>query len=286
MENNVMNNATNYVEDKVIVVTGAAGGFGQLVCEKTAQMGAKIVAADINEEALTNVVDGINSAGGEAIAVKTDVTDRAQMHALASAAVERFGSIEVMINNAGTMPMAFYADHAIAAEAWDRCIDINLKGVLNGINAAHDQMIKQGRGHIINISSTVANAPAAGCAVYGATKAAVVFLSEALRVESQGKIKVTIIRPSGVPSTGLNDTVINPASGVGVMGHHAAEVNEKYEALRSGQFPSEWMDKEDIEYFLLDAPTLADQIVYAINQPWGVVISDITIRASGENFVI
>jgi NADP-dependent 3-hydroxy acid dehydrogenase YdfG len=276
----------NYVDEKVIVITGAAGGFGQLVGEKAAAMGARIVAADVNAQALVDVVAGINERGGSAIAIPTDVTDRKQMRSLAAAAVDEFGSLDVMINNAGTMPMAFYADHEIAAEAWDRCIDINLKGVLNGINAAHDQMIKQGRGHVINISSIVANAPVAGCAVYGATKAAVVFLSEALRVESQGKIKVTIVRPSGVPSTGLNDTVINPASGVGIMGQHASAANEKFAALQSGQYPAEWMDKDHIEYFLLDAPTLAEQIVYAINQPWGVVISDITVRASGESFIL
>jgi NADP-dependent 3-hydroxy acid dehydrogenase YdfG len=275
-----------YIADKVIVVTGAAGGFGRLICEKTAEMGARVVGADVDFDAMKSVVEGIRSGGGDALAVHTDVTDRAQMQALAAEAIGQFGRIDVMINNAGTMPMAFYADHEIAAEAWDRCIDINIKGVLNGINAAHDQMIKQGRGHIINISSIVANAPAAGAAVYGATKAAVVFLSEALRVESQGKIKVTIVRPSGVPNTGLNDTVINPESGVGVQGHHAAETKEKFEALKSGQFPSGWVDKEDIGYFMLDANTLADQIVYAINQPWGVVISDITVRASGESFVI
>jgi NADP-dependent 3-hydroxy acid dehydrogenase YdfG len=276
----------NYVDEKVIVITGAAGGFGQLVGEKAAAMGARIVAADVNAQALVDVVAGINERGGSTIAIPTDVTDRKQMRSLAAAAVDEFGSLDVMINNAGTMPMAFYADHEIAAEAWDRCIDINLKGVLNGINAAHDQMIKQGRGHVINISSIVANAPVAGCAVYGATKAAVVFLSEALRVESQGKIKVTIVRPSGVPSTGLNDTVINPASGVGIMGQHASAANEKFAALQSGQYPAEWMDKDHIEYFLLDAPTLAEQIVYAINQPWGVVISDITVRASGESFIL
>jgi NADP-dependent 3-hydroxy acid dehydrogenase YdfG len=84
----------------------------------------------------------------------------------------------------------------------------------------------------------------------------------------------------------LNDTVINPASGVGIMGQHASAANEKFAALQSGQYPAEWMDKDHIEYFLLDAPTLAEQIVYAINQPWGVVISDITVRASGESFIL
>ncbi len=93
-----------------------------------------------------------------------------------------------MINNAGIMPLAFLADHADAAEAWSRCIDINIKGVLNGMIAVHDQMMSQGRGHIVNISSIYGNGPVAGAAVYGATKAAVNTMSEAFRVETQGVI--------------------------------------------------------------------------------------------------
>ena len=100
-----------------------------------------------------------------------------------------------MVNNAGVMPLAFYADHADAGAAWERCIDINIKGVLNGIVAVYDQMIAQGRGHIVNLSSIYGNFPVAGAGVYGASKAAVNFLSEALRVEAQGRIKVTVVKP-------------------------------------------------------------------------------------------
>jgi NADP-dependent 3-hydroxy acid dehydrogenase YdfG len=192
---------TNYLKNKVIVVTGAAGGFGQLVCEKTASLRARVVAADINSEALAGVVDGITSNGGQAVAVKADVTNREDMHNLASGAVDHFGQIDVMLNNAGIMPLAFYSDHKAAADAWERCIDINFKGVLNGIAAVHDQMMRQGRGHVVNIASIYGNYPSAGGGVYGATKAAVVFLSESLRMESQGKIKVTTVRPTGVPAT-------------------------------------------------------------------------------------
>ena len=127
----------------------------------------------------------------------------AAMRALADRAVAEFGSIDVMVNNAGTMPLALYADHAQAAEAWDRCIDVNFKGVLHGIMAVYDAMIEQGRGHIINLSSIYGNYPVSGAAVYGATKAAVNVLSESLRQETQGRIKVTTIRPTGVPGTGL-----------------------------------------------------------------------------------
>ena len=276
----------NHIRDKVIVVTGAANGFGRLICKKASLLGAKIMAADINEKKLLELVSDINKQGGAVQGIKTDVCYQDQMHDLAQKAISDFGSIDVMINNAGVMPMAFYADHSIASDAWDRCIDINFKGVLHGINASYDQMIKQGRGHVVNLASIVANAPAAGCAVYGATKAAVVFLSEGLRVESQGKIKVTIVRPTGVPNTGLNDTVINPESGIGVFGQNFEKTKEKHLALASGQHPSGWTDKNSIEYFALDAESLVDQVINAINQPWGLLISDITVRASGESFVI
>jgi NADP-dependent 3-hydroxy acid dehydrogenase YdfG len=275
-----------YLKDKVIIVTGAAGGFGRLVCEKTAALGAKIVACDINEEALEQVVSGIRAEAGQAIAVITDVTDRESMSALATAAVTTYGRIDVMINNAGVMPLAFYADHEQAADAWERCIDINFKGVLNGIVAVHDQMISQGRGHVVNISSIYGNYPVAGGGVYGATKAAVVFLSESLRVESQGKIKVTTIRPTGVPDTGLGTGIVNPMAISGLLGANTESSLSKFEAAAAGQLPAEMTDKEQIEYFALDANSLAEQIVYAINQPWGVSISDMTIRASGDGYVI
>ena len=277
---------SNYVEGKTIIVTGAAGGFGQLVCEKTAAMGAKVVAADVNEQALAEVVSSIQSAGGEATAVKADVTSRDEMHQLAAAALDAYGQIDVMLNNAGIMPLAFYSDHESAADAWERCIDINFKGVLNGIAAVHDPMIKQGRGHVVNIASIYGNYPTAGGGVYGATKAAVVFLSESLRMESQGKIKVTTIRPTGVPATGLSGGIVNPEAVSGLLGINTASYMSKFEAAEAGQLPASHLDINDIEYFALDPSSLADQIVHAINQPWGVAITDMTVRASGDGYVI
>ena len=101
----------NHLDGKVIVITGAGSGFGQLVSEKAAAMGASIVASDVNQEALDAVVAGIKADGGAAVAVAADVTDRAQMQVLAEDAVAEFGAIDVMLNNAGIMPLAFYADH-------------------------------------------------------------------------------------------------------------------------------------------------------------------------------
>jgi NADP-dependent 3-hydroxy acid dehydrogenase YdfG len=277
---------TNHIDNKVVIVTGAAGGFGALVSEKAAALGAKLVCADIDAAQLDAVVAGIRADGGTADAVLADVTQMQQMNALAQRAVERFGCIDVLVNNAGVMPLAFYADHQRAAAAWNRCIDINIKGVLHGILAVHDVMIAQGRGHIVNLSSIYGNFPVVGAAVYGATKAAVNFLSESLRMESQGKIKVTIVKPTGVPGTGLGAGIINEAAIVGILGHNAPRYLQSMQAHAAGELPAQYSDAEHIEYYALEPAFLADQIVYAINQPWGVSIGDITVRASGDGYIL
>lgn len=277
---------SDHIRDKVIVLTGAGGGFGRLISLKATSLGARLVCADINAEALGTTVQDIQSAQGQAIGRPTDVTDTAQMAALAQAAVERFGRIDVMINNAGVMPLAFYADHHAAAELWHRCIDINIKGVLNGIMAVHDQMITQGQGHIVNISSIYGNFPVAGAGVYGATKAAVNFLSEALRVESQGKIKVTVIKPTGVPGTGLGAGVINPAAIVGILGQNAPSYLATMGAMASGGLSAGQADPENIAYAALSPDYIADQVIHTINQPWGVSLGDVTIRAAGDGYIL
>ncbi len=267
-------------------MTGAASGFGRLVSQKCAALGARLVCADLDSDGAAATVESIRAAGGQAIHRATDVTDMGDVRALAARALEQFGAIDVMVNNAGTMPLAFYADHAAALDAWHRCIDVNFKGVLHGIVAVYDQMIAQGRGHVVNVSSIYGNFPVAGAGVYGATKAAVNFLSEALRVEAQGRIKVTVVRPTGVPATGLAGGIVNPEAVIGIKGHHAADIDAQMEAWLAGQLPAARQDREDIGYFAMDPDTLADQIVYAINQPWGVSIAEITVRASGEGYVL
>lgn len=276
----------SHVDGKVIVITGAGGGFGRLVAEKTAALGARVVASDVNEVGLKETTDAIAGSGGSALGVVADVTDREQMIALAREAVRACGAIDVMVNNAGVMPLAFYADHAAAATAWDRCIDINFKGVVNGISAVHDQMIEQGRGHVVNISSIYGNYPVAGAAVYGATKAAVNFLSEALRQESQGKIKVTTIKPTGVPGTALGDGIINPGAIAGILGANMEAFMQKFAALAGDDPPPDLSSPESIGYFSLAPELLADQIVFAIDQPWGVSIGELTVRASGDGYMI
>jgi NADP-dependent 3-hydroxy acid dehydrogenase YdfG len=183
------------------------------------------------------------------------------------------------------MPLAFIADHESALPAWERCIDINFRGVMHGSIAVHDQMIAQGRGHIVNLSSIYGNRPTAGAAVYGATKAAVDYFSHALRQEARGKIKVTVIKPTGVIATGLAGTVVNPAAGAGIVGHNAASFYEDYARLAAGDAPRELTDPDSIGHAFLAPEPIADAIVHAIDQPWGVSISDITVRASGDHYI-
>ena len=277
---------SEHIAGKSIVVTGAASGFGRLVSEKLAARGALLACADINAAGAEDVAAGIRARGGKAEAVAADVTRMAEMRALAQRAVEAHGGIDVMINNAGVMPLAFFADHEAAFDAWDRCIDINFKGVLHGTLAVFDQMMAQGRGHVINLSSIYGNHPVVGAAVYGATKSAVNFLSESLRVEARGKIKVTVIKPTGVPVTGLSATVINQAAGVGILAHNMGEFTDMVIAMQDGTFPAERLDPANIDYASLAPEHIADAIVHAIDQPWGVSIAEVTVRAAGDYFIL
>lgn len=277
---------SDHVSEKTIVITGASGGFGRLVAEKAGALDAQIVGADINEDGLQETVDTIVMAGGEAIGVPTDVTDLDAMKALATTAIEKFGKIDVMINNAGVMPLAFFYDHEQANSAWHRCIDINFKGVLNGCIAVYDQMMKQGQGHVINLSSIYGNSPVLGAAVYGATKSAVNFLSESLRVEARGKIKVTVVKPTGVPGTGLGSGVVNQEAVTGIVGQNAPEFFGFLQKMMSGEAEPELLNPQSAGYAMLDPHFIADQVIHVINQPLGVSIGDITIRASGDHYVI
>lgn len=275
-----------HAENKVIIVTGAGGGFGRLVCQKAAALGAKIICADIDEVTLNETVESIASTGGNVSPVQTDVTDLKQMKALAAHAVSEHGTIDVMINNAGVMPLSFFSDHEAAADAWSRCIDINIKGVLHGITAVYDQMMEQGRGHVINLSSIYGNFPVVGAAVYGATKTAVNFLSESLRVEAQGKIKVTIVKPTGVPATGLGSGVVNGEAVVGILGQNAPSYLGTLMELAEGKVDPTLLDPDKPGYVALDPTYIADAIITAIDQPWGVSLGDITVRATGDGYIL
>ena len=276
----------DHVSGKSIVITGAGGGFGRLVAQKAAARGAKVTLGDINLPAAEDVAAEIRAAGGQAQAVAVDVTRLAQVKALVGAALDAFGRVDVMLNNAGIMPLAFIADHEAAYAAWERCIDINIKGVLNGMVAAHDPMIAQGSGHVINVSSIYGNFPVTGAAVYRASKAAVNFLPARFRVEARGKVKVTIVKPTGVPATGLGGTVVNQAASVGILGQNTPDFMAMVAGMQDGTFPAERLDPENIDYASLAPEHIADAIIHAIDQPAGVSIGEITVRAAGDHFIL
>ncbi|WP_251881173.1 SDR family NAD(P)-dependent oxidoreductase [Achromobacter sp. Marseille-Q4954] len=276
----------DYISGKTIVITGAGGGFGRLVAQKAAARGALVTCGDVNAAAAKETVAGIIAAGGRAQALAADVRILDDLKRLVAASVHEYGSIDVMLNNAGIMPLAFVADHALAYDAWMRCIDINMKGVFNGMIAAHDAMMSQGRGHFVNISSIYGNFPVVGAAIYGATKAAVNFMSEAVRMEARGKIKVTTIKPTGVPSTGLGGSVVNHAAAVGIVGNNMEQFTAMIKGLQDGSLPPHSRDPESISHMPLEPESIADAVLLAIDQPWGVSVSDMTVRASADCFVL
>ncbi len=276
----------DHITGKSIVITGAGSGFGRLVAEMTAARGARVTCGDIDFAAAQATAGAITAAGGTAQAHAADVTDARQVSALVQASVDAHGGVDVMVNNAGIMPLAFFSDHVAAHGAWNKCIDINIKGVLNGMVAAYEPMMAAGRGQIINISSIYGNFPVIGAAVYGASKAAVNFLSESFRLETRGKIKVTTVKPTGVPATNLGGSVINPQAVVGILGYNMPAFGEMAEAMGNGSLDPIKLDPTEMDYQSLAPEHIAAAVLHAIDQPWGVSIGEITVRAAGDHFIL
>ena len=202
---------SQHLQDKVVVITGAGGGFGKLIAEKCAAAGARVVGVDIGAENLAAVFDGIREAGLSGTSHVADVTDIEQMKAAVQHAVQTFGAVDVIVNNAGVMPLAYFADHDKAWQHWHRAIDINIKGVVNGISAVYDQMIEQGRGHVVNISSIYGIVGGADIPAYHASKGAVRTMSknDALTF-APDKIRVNSVHP-GFIFTALVDRYVKQA---------------------------------------------------------------------------
>lgn len=273
----------NYVEGKVIIITGASSGFGKLTAKRAAEMGGKIVLAARSEEKLKETVAEIKAAGGEASYIVTDVAKKDDVFAMAKFAVDTYGRIDVLVNNAGTMPLAFFSEHEQALDKWEQCIDISIKGTIFGISAVYDQMIKQGQGQVINVSSIYANFPVAGAGVYQVAKMGVQYLAESLRSECQGKIKVTTIKPTGFMKTNLSSSVVDQMA---MMPAVAGPLEILSNWVEEAPLRPDFHDINSMTYNDPDPQVLADNIIYAINQPWGVSIGNLTVRASGESFVI
>ncbi|MDB5298952.1 MAG: putative short-chain dehydrogenase/reductase precursor [Phycisphaerales bacterium] len=199
---------SNNIEGKVVVITGASSGLGEAAARHLAAQGAIVVLGARRVDRLQALADELTGKGGRALAVATDVTHYDQVKKLVDAAVQTYGRIDVMINNAGLMAQSLL--ERLRVDEWDRMIDVNIKGVLYGIAAALPHMKQQKSGHFINVSSVAGHKVHPGTAVYSATKFAVRALSEGLRQEVKPyNIRTTVISPGAV-ATELPTSVADP----------------------------------------------------------------------------
>ena len=183
--------------NKVILITGASSGIGEGIARELAAGGAKVLMGARRTDRLDRIAGEIRAAGGDAAAHALDVTDIGSMQAFAQTALDLWGRIDVLVNNAGIMPLSPMS--ALKFEEWARMVDVNIKGVLWGIGAVLPVMERQGEGQIINIGSIGALQAVPTAAVYCATKFAVRAMSDGLRQESRA-IRVTCVNPGVVES--------------------------------------------------------------------------------------
>lgn len=188
------------IRGKVVLVTGASSGIGAATARKLAAEGVVVGLAARRKERLDALVTEITGGGGKAVALPADVTDPASCKAAADALITQFGRIDVLVNNAGLMPLS--SVDSLKVDEWKRMVDVNISGVLNATAAVLPQMIAQHSGHIFNMSSIAGRKVFTGLAVYCATKAAVTAFSDGLRMEIGPKhnIRVTCIQPGAVKS--------------------------------------------------------------------------------------
>ncbi len=192
------------IQNKVVLVTGASSGIGEATARVLAQRGAKVMLGARRTDRLEKIAAEINATGGQARFRKLDVTNLEDMQAFVGGAVKAFGKIDVIVNNAGLMPLSPL--DALKIGEWNRMIDVNIRGVLHGIAAGLPLFKQQKSGQFINLSSIGGHAVFAGAAVYCATKFAVLAISEGLRQEVGADVRVTVISP-GVTESELASTI-------------------------------------------------------------------------------
>lgn len=283
MELSFMN---NYIKDKVVIITGAGSGFGRLLAQKVAKMGGKTVICARTKENIGETVALIKAEGGEASGMAGDVSKYADNEALVELAVKTYGRLDVFVANAGIMPNAPWSTHRTSLPTWEKCIDTNLKGCMYAISASYDQMIEQGQGHFVAMSSIFGNYPVVTSGVYQSTKIGIRFLASTLNKESRGKIKASIVNPTGVPTTNLNSTVLDTSALVGICGHNLEEYMDYKARLADGSITPEELSNKSIRNWLLTSEDITEGVIYVINQPWGVNVSEITLRAPNEPYIL
>jgi NADP-dependent 3-hydroxy acid dehydrogenase YdfG len=241
------------IENKVVVITGASSGIGEATALLLAERGAKVVLGARGSDRLQALAARIAGAGGEAAYASTDVRRRDDLSNLVTLACERYGKPDVLVNNAGIMPVSPLDD--LRVEDWEEMIDINIKGVMYGIAAALPVFRKQGFGHFVNTASTAGHKTVPNQSVYSGTKFAVRAISEGLRQEAGDKLRVTIISP-GFVRTNFAESVTN------------LEVKAQLAASR---------DK-----FAMPPDAVARAIAFAIEQPANIDVNEIVIRPTAQ----
>ena len=240
---------------KVVAVTGASSGIGEAVARRLAANGARVVLGARRTDRLERIVAEIAAAGGSAAWTRLDVTDRADVAAFVGFARRRFGRLDVMVSNAGLMPLSPIAD--LKVDEWDRMIDVNLKGVVHGIAAALPVFQAQASGHFVHVSSIADRRVVPTAAIYSASKYGVRALSEGLRQEAGPGIRVTLVAPGATVSE-LADTISDPA-------------------LRR-------IAIEDYRRDLLPADAIARAVAYAVGEPGDVDVNEIVVRPTAQAY--
>ena len=242
------------IEGKVAVITGASSGIGQATARALARKGAIVMLGARRTNRLQTLVAEIRRDGGAADFRKADVTQRSEVETLVQATRDIHGRVDVIINNAGIMPLSNL--EALKVDEWDRMIDVNIRGVLHGIAAAVPLFKQQKSGQFVNVSSLGGHKVVATGAVYCATKFAVHAISEGLRQEVGADIRVTVITP-GVVESDLAATISDPAT------------RELMNEFRRTSIKPE---------------AIARAITYAIEQPDDVDVSEIIVRPTASAY--
>ncbi len=237
------------IKGKVIAITGASSGIGAASAHLLAERGARLVLGARRKEPLQSLVDEIVRSGAEAVCTAIDVSRRQGLSDLVALAFERYGRLDVLVGNAGVGPISPLDD--LRVDDWDQMIDVNLKGFLNGVAAALPVFRRQGSGHFVTVISTAGLKIVPNQSVYAATKNAVRTVSEGLRLESGGNLRVTGISP-GIVKTGFAASMTDP------------DIRAKVNAAM-----------DDIG---LEPAAIARAIAFAIEQPADVEVGDIVIR--------
>lgn len=240
---------------EVALITGASSGIGEAIARHLGRVGARLVLGARRAERLGGVARAVNEAGGDAVAVAADVTRREDLERLVAEAQRRYGRLDVLVNNAGIMPLSLM--RARRVDEWDRMIDVNLRGVLYGIAAALPVFEAQGSGHVINVTSVGDRVVVPTAAVYSATKFAVRALSEGLRQEAGSRLRVTLVVPGATESelaNGISDPELRRVA------------------------------VEDYRRDLLPADAIARAVAFAIGQPPDVDVNEIVVRPTAQQY--